>query len=252
MVEDKQNFWTKAISDGLDQGMVDLVGVLVEIRDHMAVLGPKLDSLATMPPLVPTSRGGRPNKASTTAPAAVLAPPKELFGKGDTVTGLFSDGGWYLGVVKKVHKGDYRYTVEFEDGDVAEKYPEGYLADPDDADRMALIEAKKIPEVPPVTPLSAAVGSTTATAGKRRGPKPSNLSPEQRIEARAAKRATLLGGIPYDKPGLEALKRQELVMLAAAIGVKETTQSRGPLITTILRAQRKGKYHKAVREKVAA
>ncbi len=59
--------------------------------------------------------------------------------------------------------------------------------------------------------------------------------------ARDRRRADLLSGVPYSEERLLELKRQDLVMLAARLGVKNTSVPQARLVAAVLEAQRASK-----------
>jgi len=55
--------------------------------------------------------------------------------------------------------------------------------------------------------------------------------------SRDARRIELLSRVPYSRQQLKALKRQDLVMLAAGLGVKETSVPQTQLVESVMRVQ---------------
>jgi len=261
----------EAVANGISEGMAEVVSTLVEIRDAIGTAGWGGDK-----PAAPADEE-EPEEPEEVEEEAEEPEEEEAasgeFNLGDEVVAYLADeegnADWYESEIVAMNS-EGEFTIKTQDGDEIPGVGPGYLAAPEDEDRILAIEGGELdeeeaPEEEPeeeepeeeepeeeeeevATKKTKKKTSKKATSKKETASKKDKAAEEAAKEkARKAKRTRLAKGVPYTKEQLQSdkFKRQDLVMLASYINevagkkvIKNPLAKQALLINSIIKYQK--------------
>lgn len=166
---------------------------------------------------------------------------------GDEVAFYF-DGEFYGGTLSEYDEDEDTWTVTYETEDDEEADTEVKTeliapANDDDAQKAiqkAIIKAQSKPRRGKKKTTKKKTTRTAREGKKRGGARASaQASTDDKEKAKAKRRQALVRRLPMDRTKMKALKRQDQVMLASVIGVKNTKVKTPQLISAMLTAQKR-------------